>query len=114
MIKKFLYFFNKDQKRSLVVLFFFMFVATVLEMLGLGFVFSIVGSIGSSNINNIFVNKLSIFFEIDKVEILSYLLIGFLIFYIIKIIFLIFTIGLRVIFYTHIKNIYLAKYLNNI
>ena len=90
MIKKFLYFFNKDQKRSLVVLFFFMFVATVLEMLGLGFVFSIVGSIGSSNINNIFVNKLSIFFEIDKVEILSYLLIGFLIFYIIKIIFLIF------------------------
>ena len=90
MIKKFLYFFNKEQKKKLIVLFFFMFVATILEMLGLGFIFSIVGSIGSTNINNIFVDKLSFFFEIDKVEILSYLLLGFIIFYIIKIIFLIF------------------------
>ena len=67
-----------------------MLVSTILEMAGLGFIFSIVGSMSSTSSNNIFVNKLSVFFELDKAEIFSYLLLFFLIFYIVKIIFLAF------------------------
>ena len=74
MIKKFLYFFNKHQKRSLSFLFVFMLVATILEMLGLGFIFSIVGSLGSTNENNLLVNKLNAFFELEGQEIILYLL----------------------------------------
>jgi len=90
MIKKFLYFFNKHQKRSLSFLFVFMFMATILEMLGLAFIFSIVGSLGSENENNLLVNKLSNFFELERSEILLFLLLTFILFYVIKIIFLIF------------------------
>ena len=90
MIKKFLYFFNKQQKKHLLLLFTFMFVATILEMVGLGFVFSIVGSLGSENMDNLLIDKMSNFFNLDKINILSYLLLAFLFFYIIKIIFLIF------------------------
>ena len=50
MIKKFLYFFNKHQKRSLILLFGFMFISTIMEMAGLGFVFSIVGALNPTNI----------------------------------------------------------------
>ena len=52
MSKKFLYFFDQYQKKSLLLLFCFMFVATVLEMIGLGFIFTIVGALGSVNIKN--------------------------------------------------------------
>jgi len=91
MSKKFLYFFDKYQKKSLSLLFCFMFISTILEMIGLGFIFSIVGVVGSANIkNNLFINKLSSFFELDKTEILPYLLLVFLLFYIIKIVFLTF------------------------
>ena len=90
MAKKFLYFFNKHQKRSLSFLFAFMLMATILEILGLGFIFSIIGSIDSANESNLFVNKLSTFFELNKIEILSYLLLTFLFFYMVKILFLIF------------------------
>ena len=91
MNRKFLYFFNKNQKKSLSLLFCFMFISTILEMVGLGFIFSIIGTLGSTNIkNNLFVNKLSNFFELDKTEIFLYLLLVFLLFYIIKIVFLIF------------------------
>ena len=90
MIKKFLYFFNKYQKRSLLMLFSLMLIATILEMMGLSFIYSIVGSINSTNINNLFIDKLSAFLQLDKTEIFSYLLIFFLIFYIIKIAFLTF------------------------
>ena len=51
-----------------------MLIATILEMVGLGFIFSIVGSISSENVNGLFINRLSTFFELDKIEILSYLL----------------------------------------
>ena len=72
MIKKFLYFFDKYQKKSLLLLFCLMFVATLLEMLGLGFIFSIVGALDSTNIkNNFLINKFSTFFELDKAEILK-------------------------------------------
>tara|TARA_B100000686_G_C16792804_1_gene979995 strand:- start:1072 stop:2727 length:1656 start_codon:yes stop_codon:yes gene_type:complete len=67
-----------------------MLISTILEMAGLGFIFSIVGSMSPTSSNNIFVNKLSIFFELDKAEILSYLLLFFLFFYVVKIIFLVF------------------------
>ena len=88
MIKKLLYFFNKHQKRSLILLFSFMFISTILEMAGLGFIFSIVGSVGSSDASNLFITKFSTFFEIGKASIITYLLLAFLLFYIIKIIFL--------------------------
>jgi ABC-type multidrug transport system fused ATPase/permease subunit len=90
MIKKFLYFFNKKQKKHLLMLFIFMFIATILEMVGLGFIFSIVGSMGSIEINNIFVNKFGALLSLNKSEILLYLLAFFLFFYVFKIIFLIF------------------------
>ena len=91
MSKKFLYFFSQYQKKSLLLLFCFMFISTILEMVGLGFIFSIVGALGSKNItNNLFINKLSGFFALDKTEIFSYLLLAFLLFYIIKIVFLTF------------------------
>ena len=67
MSKKLLYFFDKYQRKSLSLLFCFMFISTILEMIGLGFIFSIVGTLGSTNIeNNLFVNKLSNFFALDK------------------------------------------------
>ena len=90
MIKKFLYFFNKHQKKSLIALFCFMFISTIFEMAGLGLIFSIVGSISSTNSKNLFLDKISVFFELNQAEILSYLLIGFLFFYVIKIVFLTF------------------------
>jgi len=89
MIKKFLYFFNKHQKKSLLMLFGFMLIATVLEIAGLGLIFSIVGALSSSSeANNLFTDKLSVFFKLDNTEIFSSLLIIFLLFYIIKTIFL--------------------------
>ena len=91
MSKKFLYFFDKYQKKSLSLLFCFMLIATFLEMIGLGFIFSIVGAVSSANVeSNLFINKLSTFFELDKTEIFLYLLLVFLLFYIIKTAFLIF------------------------
>ena len=89
MIKKFLYFFSKHQKKTLLILFGFMFIATVLEMAGLGFIFSIVGTLSPESAkSNLFINKLSIFFDLSKTEFLSYLILVFLFFYIIKIFFL--------------------------
>jgi len=91
MTKKFFYFFNKNQKKSLLLLFVFMFISTLLEMIGLGFIFSIVGVLNPSNIeNNIFINKLITFWQLDNNEIISYLLLIFLLFYTFKIIFLTF------------------------
>ena len=91
MIKKFFYFFNKHQKRFLLLLFGLMLISTILEMAGLGFIFSIVGALSPINTkSNLFVDKLSIFFELDKTEILTYLLLTFLFFYLIKIAFLTF------------------------
>ena len=91
MIKKFFYFFNKNQKKSLLLLFIFMFISTLLEMIGLGFIFSIVGVLNPSNIeNNIFINKLITFWQLDNNEIISYLLLIFLLFYTFKIIYLTF------------------------
>ena len=90
-MKKFLYFFNKHQKKSLLILFGFMFIATILEIAGLGLIFSIIGALSSANIkNSLFIDKLSVFFELDKTEIFSSLLLIFLLFYIIKIVFLTF------------------------
>ena len=57
MIKKFFYFFNKHQKKHLLLLFIFMFVATILEMVGLGFIFTIVGSLGPENADNLLIDK---------------------------------------------------------
>ncbi len=91
MIKKFLYLFDKYQKKALLILFSFMFISTILEMVGLSFIFLIVGILGSTSTNsNLYINKLSSLFESDKAEIFSYFLLIFLIFYIIKIVFLTF------------------------
>ena len=107
MSKKFLYFFDQYQKKSLLLLFCFMSITTILEMIGLGFIFSIVGALGSANItNNLFINKLSSFFELDKTEIFSYLLLVFLLFYIIKIVFL--------TFYNWFESNFLYSYRENL
>ena len=61
MIKKFLYFFNKNQKKSLLILFSLMFASTILEMVGLGFIFSIVGVLSPGiEANNILINKIKV------------------------------------------------------
>ena len=107
MIKKFLYFFNKNQKRSLLLFFGLMLISTILEMAGLGFIFSIVGTLSPTNIkSNLLINKLSLFFELDKTEMLTYLLIIFLLFYLIKIIFL--------TFYSWFESNFLCTYKENL
>ena len=89
MIKKFLFFFNRHHKQSLILLFILMFIATFLEMVGLGFIFSIIGALNTASAtSNIFIDKLGVFFKLDKDEILLYLLLIFFIFYIFKITFL--------------------------
>ena len=91
MIKKFLYFFNKNQKKYLLLLFGFMFISTILEMVGLGFIFSIVGVLNPTTIkDSILINKLSTFLELSETEIILYLSLAFLLFYTFKIIFLTF------------------------
>tara|TARA_B110000438_G_C15815622_1_gene651830 strand:+ start:1598 stop:3325 length:1728 start_codon:yes stop_codon:yes gene_type:complete len=91
MIKKLLYFFNKNQKKSLLILFIFMVITTILEITSLGLIFSIVGSLGDANTkSSLFTDKISAFFELDKIEIFSSLLIIFIFFYLIKIVFLLF------------------------
>ena len=65
--------------------------STILEMVGLGFIFSIVGVLNPDTIqSNLFINKLKFFFSLKTNEIISYLLIIFLFFYLLKIIFLTF------------------------
>ena len=106
MFKKILFFFNKQHKKNLILLFSFMLIATILEMVGLGFIFTIVGSLGSENADNLLIDKLSNFFTLDKTNILSYLLLAFLLFYIIKIIFL--------IYYSWFENNFLYSYTENL
>ena len=68
-----------------------MFISTILEMVGLGFIFSIVGVLNPTTIkDSILINKLSTFLELSETKIILYLLLAFLIFYIFKIIFLTF------------------------
>ena len=69
MIKKFLYFFNKRQKKLLLLLFSYMLITTIFEMVGLGFIFSIVGVLNPQNIeDSILINKLSTFLELNETE----------------------------------------------
>ena len=66
-MKKFLYFFNKHQKKTLLTLFGFMIISTILEVVGLGFIYSIVGALSPANAKgSLFMDKLSAFFELDK------------------------------------------------
>ena len=106
-MKKFLYFFSKHQKKTLLILFGFMFISTILEIAGLGLIFSIVGALSPANAKgSFFINKLSVFFELDKTEIFSSLLLIFLLFYIIKIVFL--------TFYTWFEGNFLYSYKENL
>ena len=62
MIKKFLYFFNNNQKKSLVILLVFMLISAILEIAGLGLIFTIVGALSTANAKgSLLINKLSIF-----------------------------------------------------
>jgi len=68
-----------------------MFISTILEIAGLGLIFTIVGALSSTNTkSSLLTNKLSDNFEIDTDEIFLSLLLIFLLFYIIKIVFLTF------------------------
>ena len=91
MINKFLYFFNKNQKRTLLILFALMFISSILEMVGLGFIFSIVGALSPENMEkNFILDKLSNFIDLNNSKIFLNLLLVFFLFYIFKTIFLIF------------------------
>ena len=51
-----------------------MFISTILEMVGLGFIFSIVGVLNPTSIeDSILINKLSTFLELSETEINLYL-----------------------------------------
>ena len=66
-----------------------MLISMILEMIGLGFIFSIVGALNSAEIkNNQLLDTLVDIFAINQSQIFLYLLIIFLIFYVVKIIFL--------------------------
>ena len=107
MIKKFLYFFNNKQKKSLLVLFCFMLISTISEIVGLGFIFTIVGTLNPTNVKtNLFVNKLGAFFELNNTEIFLYLLLFFLLFYIIKVTF--------IAFYNWFEGNFLYSYKENL
>ena len=107
MTEKFLYFFSKRQKKYLLFLFSLMFIATFLEMTSLGFIFSIAGALSpESTTNGLFINKISIFLGLGVAEALSYLLLFFVFFYIVKIIFL--------AFYNWIESNFLFSYKENL
>ena len=90
-MKKFLYFFNKHQKKSLLMLLVFMFISSILEITGLGLIFTIVGALSTASAEgSLFLDKLSVIIGLDKAEIFSSLLLIFLFFYIFKILFLLF------------------------
>ena len=90
-MKKFLYFFNKYQKKSLLTLLVFMFISSILEITGLGLIFTIVGALSTASAeSSLFLDKLSVIIGLDKAEIFSFLLLIFLFFYIFKIFFLTF------------------------
>ena len=68
-----------------------MFISTILEIVGLGFIFTIIGTLNPANAKtNLFVNKLGAFFELNNTEIFLYLLLFFSLFYIIKVTFIAF------------------------
>ena len=97
--------FNKSQKKKLILLVFFMFIASLSEMIGLGLIFPIVGLfLGITN--NWFVIKLTSFFDVSSTQLLPYALSLFLIFYLAKIFFL--------IFYAWYENNFLQSYTNKI
>ena len=84
-----------------------MVITTILEVAGLGLIFSIVGSLGdASTKSSLFIYKLSAFFELDKTEIFSSLLLIFIFFYLMKIIFL--------AFYNWFESNFLYSYRENL
>ena len=91
-IYKLLYFFNSNQKKSAVILLILMFIASLLELESLGLIIPIAGLFletpGISS--NIVVEKFSNFLGIPYGNLILYLLLFFLIFYIVKIFYLVF------------------------
>ena len=89
---KLLYFFNSNQKKSAVILLILMFIASLLELASLGLIIPIAGLFletpGISN--NIVIEKFSNFLDIPYGNLILYLLLFFLIFYIVKIFYLVF------------------------
>jgi len=92
MKHKLFYFFDYDQKRNGLILVALMFVASLLELVSLGLILPIAGLfLETPNIqNNIFIKNFSYLFDIPHGNLILYLLLFFLIFYIIKILFLVF------------------------
>ena len=84
-----------------------MFISTILEIVGLGFIFTIIGTLNPANAKtNLFVNKLGAFFELNNTEIFLYLLLVFLLFYIIKVTF--------IAFYNWFEGNFLYSYKENL
>ena len=88
---QFLSFFNKKEKNKILILFFFMVIASILETLGIGLIFPITGAIlesindGQTNYSDFFQN----IFKFPKNSIILYCLILLTLVYFVKIVFMI-------------------------
>jgi len=102
--KKSFYFFNEIQKKRIVLLIFCMFLACLLEMIGLSLIFPIAGLIleSSSIDNSLFVIKFTSLFNITLEQALPYALLLFIVFYVVKTFFL--------IWYTWLENSFLFSF----
>ena len=115
MINKFLYFFLTNFKKGRW--YFFLFYAYFYDSRNdwSRFYFSIVGALNSAEIkNNQLLDTLVDIFAINQSQIFLYLLIIFLIFYVVKIIFLSFYNWFESNFLYTFRENYQAKYLKNI
>ena len=106
--KKSFYFFNKTQKKKILLLIFCMFLASLLEMIGLSLIFPIAGLIlePSSIVNSAFVIKFTSLLKITLEQILPYALILFVVVYVVKTFFL--------IWYIWFENSFLFSFSENL
>ena len=106
--KKSFYFFNKTQKKKILLLIFGMFLASLLEMIGLSLIFPIAGLIlePSSIVNSAFVIKFTSLLKITLEQILPYALILFVVVYVVKTFFL--------IWYIWFENSFLFSFSENL
>ena len=101
---KLFYFFDKERKQKAFLLIICMLIASLFELIGLSLIFPIAGIVlDNTNTGNSFViSKLTFFFKVSPDKVLTYALSLFFIFYLIKILFL--------IWYTWFENKFLYSF----
>ena len=84
--------FSKSQKKKFILLVFFMFIASLFEMISLGLIIPILGLFLNSSkvIENIYIEKILFYLNINNEKLFFYLIFLFLLIYLIKIALLIF------------------------